>query len=93
MYSDSSWSSAQPPAISSKSTLNHVSHTDALLNIHPLIVPTIDIIIKHGLEIGIMSLIARPLIVDSIGEESVEAEADQKWFADLHEGDGTSELE
>ena len=40
-----------------------------------------------------MSFIARSLIIDGIGEESVEAEADQKWFADLNEGLGTSELE
>lgn len=55
--------------------------------------PAVDIIIKHRLEVGVVTLVAGSLVVDSVGEESVEAEADQEWFADLDGGTGTSELE
>lgn len=40
-----------------------------------------------------MPLIARPLIVNGVGEESVETEADQERLADLDGSEGTSELE
>lgn len=55
--------------------------------------PAVDIIIKHRLEVGVVTLVAGSLVVDSVGEESVEAKADQEWFADLDGGTGTSELE
>lgn len=55
--------------------------------------PAVDIIIKHRLEVGVVTLVAGSLVVDSVGEESVETEADQEWFADLDGGTGTSELE
>jgi hypothetical protein len=40
-----------------------------------------------------MTLVAGPLIINSVWEESVEAEANQEWFADLNDGINTSELE
>lgn len=40
-----------------------------------------------------MSLVARPLVINGVGEKSVEAEADQEGLADLDERGSTSELE
>lgn len=54
---------------------------------------TIEIIIEHGFEVGIMSFVAGAFIVDCVGEESVEAEADEEGLTDLAGGGGTSELE
>lgn len=91
MYS--SWSSVRLLAVSSQSTLNGQSFTHTLLDIDPLVVATIDVAIEHGLEIGIVSLVARSLVINGVGEESVEAEADQEGLADLDERGSTSELE
>ena len=40
-----------------------------------------------------MSFVAGPLVEDGVGEERVEAEADEEGLADLAGGGGTSELE
>lgn len=54
---------------------------------------SIEVVVEHGLEVGIMSLVAWSLIVDGIGEEGIEAEADKEGLTDLIGSGGTSELE
>ena len=56
---------------------------DALLDVLSLELTSAQIIIEHSLEIGIVSLVAGPLVVDGVGKESVETKADQIWLADL----------
>lgn len=40
-----------------------------------------------------MTFIAGSVVVNGVGEKCVEAEANQKWFADLNQKKVTSELE
>jgi hypothetical protein len=57
--------------------------TYAFLDVYPFIFCTVGIIIKHVFEVGIMALIAGSLVVDGVGEESVEAETYQEGLAHL----------
>jgi hypothetical protein len=68
--------------------------TYALLDIPLLVFSTVDVIIEHGLQVGVMAFIAWPLVVDRVGEEGVEAETNQEGFAYLHHHTSlTSEFE
>lgn len=51
------------------------------------------ITIEHVLEVGVVSLVAGAFVVDGVGEEGVETEADEEGLADLAGGGSTSELE
>jgi hypothetical protein len=53
----------------------------------------VGITIEHVLQIGIVALVAGALVVDCVGEEGVETEADQEGLADLVGRGSTSELE
>jgi hypothetical protein len=50
--------------------------TDALPNIDALVLSPIGIAIEHGFEVCIVALVAGSLVVDSVGEKSVEAKTD-----------------
>lgn len=73
--------------------LREMRFTDALLDVDSFVLSAVEVIVEHGLEIGIVALAAGALVEDSIGEESVEAEADEEGLADLVGGEGTSEFE
>ncbi len=51
------------------------------------------VIVEHVLKVGIVALVAGSFVVDGVGEEGVEAEADEEGLADLAGGWSTSELE
>lgn len=67
--------------------------TDALADILAFIFSPVSITIEHVLEIGVMSFVAGSLVVDGVGEERVETEADEEGLANLVGRGGTSELE
>lgn len=54
---------------------------------------TVGITIEHVLEVGVVAFVAGALVVDGVGEEGVEAEADEEGLADLVGRGSTSELE
>ena len=67
--------------------------TDALADVDAFVVGAVEVVVEHGLEVGVVSFVAGPLVEDGVGEERVEAEADEEGLADLAGGGGTSELE
>lgn len=74
-------------------SLNNSNNTNAIFDVYFFELHAIEVIIEHCLQVSIMTLVARPLIIDCIGEKGVEAKADEKWLADLDCGMTTSELE
>ena len=80
---DSSWFFVRLTEVFFQSKLFITKDTNAFLDVLLLVLASVQIAVKHGLKISIMPLVARPLVVDGVREQSVEAEANQKWFADL----------
>lgn len=76
LYFDSSWSFVLLIVIFFKSKLIYSSYTYAFFDVNFFEFATVEVIIKHGFKIGIMSFIARSIIVDGIGEEGVETKTD-----------------
>ena len=61
--------------------------TNAFLDVLFLMFTSAEIAIKHGLQISIMSLVAGSLVIDRVGEKSVEAKTYQEGFAYLNKMD------
>lgn len=60
-----------------------VTLTYTLLDVLALVILPVQVIIEHVLKVGLVALVAGPLVVDCVGEQGIEAEADEVGFADL----------
>lgn len=69
------------------------SNTNALLDIYFLVIPAASVVVEHRLQVGVVPLVARPLVVNSVRKKSVETETNQERLAHLHPTLRTSELE
>ena len=83
----------QLPVSVFRSKLILIVCTYALLDVLFFVLAATKVIIEHCFEIGIMTLVARTLVIDSVGEKSVETETDEIGLTHLNESKITSEFE
>lgn len=72
-YFDSFWSYVLPTATFFESKLVYSSFTYAFFNVNFFKFTTVEVIIKHCFKVSIVPFVARPVIVDGIGKECIEA--------------------
>lgn len=57
--------------------------TDAFPDVLAFILSSCWVIIEHGFQVCVMTLFTGTFVVGRVGEQSIEAKTDQKWFANL----------
>lgn len=57
--------------------------TDALFDVFLLVLFPVQVVVEHRLQVGVVPLVAGPVLVDGVREQGVEAEADQVGLAHL----------